>query len=200
MGRNTTSPTSTVGRVRTYFGIVQKDMAALLNVALSQINHVETGRRALSGPAFEQLRPLLAQVPASPAPLLTESAITATAVPDPKPLEARRDYCIWKAAQLRWAMRPLAKRATYAHRWQQAMPALLAALPADPTTPEVLPPDVDNATRASWLRTVYPRLWLRLQLTELSPADAAQWHLLRLQAEAHEAEAAALAALLARQT
>jgi hypothetical protein len=50
--------------------------------------------------------------------------------------------------------------------------------------------------RREAIRLTYVRAWLDLQATTLDPATRSQWHLLHLRAEALEAEAAALAALL----
>ena len=69
-----------------------------------------------------------------------------------------------------------------------ALPALLAAL---------APPAPDPAPPGHWLRDTYPHLLAEQCATAFTPDDAAQHHLLRLQAEAFETEAAALAALLA---
>ena len=67
-----------------------------------------------------------------------------------------------------------------------ALRAVLAALPP----PAPAPP-------GHWLRDTYPHLPAEQCATAFTPDDAAQHHLLRLQAEAFETEAAALAALLA---
>jgi DNA-binding XRE family transcriptional regulator len=86
--------------------------------------------------------------------------------PDPALLDARLDYCRHHAARLRRALRKLDAQATLAARWAALPPAAIGA--ASPPA----------------------------QATPLTPAEAARYHLLRLQAEALETEAAALAALL----
>ena len=68
--------------------------------------------------------------------------------------------------------------------WQTALAVLLAAL-----SPESAPP-------GEWLRRTYPRELAQLWATAFGPDDAARHHLLRLQVEALETEAAALAQLL----
>jgi hypothetical protein len=108
-------------------------------------------------------------VPAAPAAHL--------APPAAAPLAARRDYCQHHAARLRRELAALTQTLDYAHRWQAALPALLAVAP-------------DERARA-WL--------LRRQeqaAADLGADTAARYHLLRLRAEALEAEAAGLTELL----
>ncbi|WP_345056923.1 hypothetical protein [Hymenobacter glaciei] len=115
------------------------------------------------------------------------------AAPAAGPLDARRDYCVWRASNLRYELHALNQRATVAYRWQQALPALLATLP-----PAVSDPALPSDAASDWARFSYPRLLAQQCADAFTPDDAAQHHLLRLQAEALETEAAALATLLAK--
>jgi len=167
--------------VRRYFGLQQVELADYLGVSPTLVKHVEAGRRGLSLVVLARLAPLARLVPEGPtAPEIAVPLLPGQ--PAAGPLAARLDYCEHHAARLR----PLLARATYAQRWQQALPTLLAEAPAaDPSAPN---PEA-RARRA--------REWLESQPTALSADELVHYHLLRLQAEALEAEAAALAALLA---
>jgi len=171
--------------VRRYFGLQQVELADYLGVSPTLVKHVEAGRRGLSLVVLARLAPLARLVPEGPpAPEIAVPLLPRQ--PAVGPLAARLDYCEHHAARLRRALRPLLARATYAQRWQQALPTLLAEAPAaDPSAPN---PEA-RARRA--------REWLESQPTALSADELAHYHLLRLQAEALEAEAAALAAPLA---
>ncbi|MDB5268869.1 MAG: hypothetical protein JWP58_1909, partial [Hymenobacter sp.] len=70
-----------------------------------------------------------------------------------------------------------------------------ATLPPDPGGEE--PPAHAGPGRWAAFLVWYRWRWLEQRPTALAPAEAARYHLLRLQAEALETEAAALAALLA---
>ncbi len=198
MGYSSRRPQSLLAVVRRYFNLEQQELAAYLGVSRAQLANLETGRRALTAELLERLRPLRQHTPV-PAPPLPAGAVPdaeiEAAAPPParEPLEARRDYCTHTAAGLRRQQDALRAQATYAARWRQALPALLAALPppgvAAPTPPPGTPP---APLLADLLREQF-----RARPTALSAAELAQWHLLRLRAEALETEAAALAALLA---
>ncbi|MDB5268251.1 MAG: hypothetical protein JWP58_1291, partial [Hymenobacter sp.] len=69
-----------------------------------------------------------------------------------------------------------------------------AALPPDPGGEE--PPVVAGPGRWAAFLGWYRWRWLAERPTALSPTESARYHLLRLQAEALENEAAALARLL----
>jgi len=173
--------------VRRYFGLQQAELADYLGVSPELVKHLEAGRRSLSAVVLARLLPLARLVPAGP---LAPEAVPAPAAPPGQPaagpLAARLDYCQHHARRLREALRPLLARATYAQRWQQVLPTLLAEAPAaGPSAP-----DPEGRARRA-------REWLQSQPTTLSAGELARYHLLRLQAEALEAEATALAALLA---
>ena len=188
MGRRSIPSNTLVAAVRHFFGISQADMAGFLGISQGQLANIEAGRRGLSAAALLRLNPLAALLPEAPLPTepLTEP-LPLPVAPTAAPLEARRDYCVWKARNLRYELRSLLPRVEVARRWQTALPALLAALP--PAAPEpALPGD--------WSHLTYPRELAQLWATAFGPDDAARYHLLRLQAEALETEAAALAALL----
>jgi DNA-binding XRE family transcriptional regulator len=173
-----------VGRVRRYFGIDQTKLALYLDVSKALVGHVEAGRRELSGTLFMRLLPLIRHLPAGVLARPHDEPLPDSApAPEAAPLAARRRYCVAKATVLRFELGLLTARAVYAGRWQQALPDVLADL-ANPATR----PDQDMAgSIADWVPTLG---------RAFRPAHAAQWHLLRLQAEALETEAAALAALL----
>lgn len=191
MARPAKHSSSLLAQVRAYYGLTQDDMATYLGVAASLVSHFEAGRRQPSLALLDALAPLTRQLPDEPAPA---PAVPAGS-PAADPLQERLRYCRWRAANLRHELRPLETQAAVAARWAQALPALLAPLPpADPTRPPVL-----NATPAGQAayRQWWQRCWLEGRPTTLPPAALAQWHLLRLRAEALEAEAAALEKLLA---
>jgi DNA-binding XRE family transcriptional regulator len=188
--------------VRAHFGLSQQELAAWLGVSEAQAGHLETGRRGLGHATAEALAPLLRQLPvpgpaagsalrlasAAPAP-----PVLALAPPEAAPLAARLDYCQHHARQRRRQLRPLEAQAATAARWAAALPALRAALPPDPGSAAEPNPATDWPAWLSW----YRHRWLSSRPTALPPGLSARYHLLRLQAEALEAEAGALAALLA---
>ncbi|MCC2545604.1 hypothetical protein LJY25_04045 [Hymenobacter sp. BT175] len=179
------SDSTPVGAVRRFFGLSQTELSLFLDVGKAIIGHVESGRRDLSLTLHHRLLPLLRHLPATPPERGGSLALPATApVPAPGPLEARRDQCRRQAVLLRWDMEPLVARAVYAARWQQALPTVLA---------ELLAPD--SGTDKAWLEDLRP--WLERLPNRFRPQHAADYHLLRLRAEALEAEAAAIDALLA---
>jgi len=184
MARRYISPDTPIGAVRRYFGLKQQELAWFLDVGNAIIGHIEAGRRDLSLDLLHRLLPLARHLPTPPPTVPPTDHLPADApVPEAAPLAARRAECLAKAAQLRGQLVPLAERAWYACRWQQALPAVQAELPANT-------PEAKEATAAL-------RPWLARKAETFRPEHAARYHLLRLQAEALEAEAAALAALLA---
>lgn len=195
MPRRSVPSTTLVQAVRRYFGLEQHEMAALLGVSRAMISHLEAGRKALPGKVLLRLNPLAALLPAETPPALSETELIATAAaPAPGPLEYRRAECLWKAGKLRRQLRAYTVRANHAHRWQQALPVLLADVPeADLTN---VPPLTDPEALRAWSNARNTRQRLHQLATELTPEETAAWHLLRLRAEALETEAAALAVLL----
>ena len=191
MARPANFPDSRLAVLRQYLGLQQQQLADFLGISRSLLANLEANRRSMSRAVHERAAPLLALLPEG-AQLLVLAAPTSPpalpAAPAPAPLEARRDYCVWKARNLRYELRGLLPRVEVARRWQTALPALLAALP--PAAPDPVPP-------GAWSRLTYPRELAQFWATAFTPDDAARCHLLRLQAEALETEAAALAALLA---
>ena len=159
-----------------------------------QLSRLETGQRAfapeVAGPLDDLLRLLPATAPPAAPPGLADLVPPAAA-----PLLARLDYCRHHAARLRRALRPLEAEAAYAARWRAALPALRTTLPPDPGGEE--PPAPAGTGRWAAFLGWYRWRWLEQRPTALAPAEAARYHLLRLQAEALETEAAALAQLLA---
>lgn len=188
MARFAVPSNALVAVVRRYFGISQADMAGFLGISQGQLANIEAGRRGLSADARLRLDPLAALLPASlpPTEPLAEP-LPLPVAPTAPPLEARHRYCVWKARNLRYELQGLLPRVEVARRWQTALPALLAAL--SPAAPEPAAP-------GEWSRLTYPRELAALWATAFTPDDAARHHLLRLQAEALETEAAALAVLL----
>lgn len=182
-------------RVRRYFGLTQAELARYLGVSEGFAGHLESGRRGLPIELGQVLDQLAGPIPAEPAPPTPAELANLTAAPDPAPLLARLDYCRHHAARLRRALRPLEAEAAYATRWRAALPALRATLPPDPGGEE--PPAPAGPGRWAAFLGWYRWRWLEQRPTALAPAEAARYHLLRLQAEALETEAAALAQLLA---
>ncbi|MBD2716985.1 helix-turn-helix transcriptional regulator [Microvirga sp. STR05] len=196
MPRQSIPSTTLLAQVRKYFGLEQRELAGLLGVTAAQVGHIEAGRRTLTSKVLLRLNPLAALLPPeAPAPLSETELAATVAPPAAGPLEARLDYCRHHAGRLRRQLRTYTTRANYAHRWQQALPTLLAAIPeADFTN---LPPASDLEALHAWNAARTTRARLHQLATELTPAETAEWHLLRLRAEALETEAAALAELLA---
>jgi transcriptional regulator with XRE-family HTH domain len=199
MSRRFIPSNSLEAAVRRYFGISQATLAQFLGISQGQLANVEAGRRTLGTAAMLRLVPLAKLVPeVLPATTGTEPELPLPVAPAPGPLEARRRFCVWRAVNLRYELLGLTQRAIQGQRWQLALPIVLAALPpAAPEAPDRPPPDASRATLAAWARFTYPRLLVQQWATAFTPDDAARYHLLRLQAEALETEAAALAVLLA---
>jgi DNA-binding XRE family transcriptional regulator len=191
---------SVVAAVRAYFQLTQAEMAAWLGVTKAQASHLEAGRRGLNEASADALAPLLRHLP-PPGPASTAlrlasvagpASLLALAPPEAAPLLARLDYCQHHARRRRRLLRPLEAQAAVAARWAAALPALRAALPPDPGPAAEPDPASDWPAWLNWHR----HRWLDQRPTTLPPDQSARYHLLRLQAEALEAEAAALAALL----
>ena len=185
MARPITHRTSRLGRVAQHFGLPMAEVASLLGVSPVQASQLAAGTRSLTREVSQRLAPFLDAVENAPA--TSETPEVPTGPFDPAPLHARRAACLHEAENLRWRCRPLAAQAQVAANWAAARSGLLAALPPPPPAP-----DTPEAVR---LRYVHARL--ALAPTVLPPAEVAAWHLLRLRADALEAEAAALAAVLA---
>ena len=190
MPRKSIPSTTLVQAVRRYFGLHQRELAQLLGVSEAMIGHLEAGRKALPGAVLLRLSPLAVLLPA------TERARPATPVPEepppaapaPGPLEARLDLCRHQASKLRRELRKLAAAQAQARRWQQVLPGLLAGLP----TPGPAPEPAEAARARRWLLSRQQQAQALLHDADL----AARYHLLRARAQALEAEAATLAALL----
>lgn len=191
MARPSNFPDSRLAILRQYLGLPQQELAGFLGISRSLLANLEANRRSMSRAVDERAAPLLALLPESALHIVLAAPTppaTLPAAPAPGPLEARRDFCVWRAANLRYELRDLNTRAAVGQRCQQALPTLLAALP--PAAPDPTPP-------GDWSRFTYPRQLVQQWATAFTPDDAARHHLLRLQAEGFETEAAALAALLA---
>ena len=135
----------------------------------------------------ERLAPFTLHMVEDTAPLST--------APPPGPLEAglleaRRTACLHEATNLRWAVRGLPAQAGIASRWARALPGLRATLPAPP-------PAGGAPATVEAVRLRYVHAWLALAPAALPPDELARWHLAHARAQALEAEAAALAGVLA---
>ncbi|WP_187632216.1 hypothetical protein [Hymenobacter lutimineralis] len=184
-----------------YFGLKGYELAQYLGVDAGQLSRIGTGQRTLSPAAAEALAPLVASLPSAaasaPATLRLASAASlaptlALAPPEAAPLVARLDECQHHARRLRRQLAPLETQATQAARWAAALPALRSALPPDPGPAAEPDPARDWPAWQTWHR----HRWLDQRPTALPPHQSARYHLLRLRAEALEAEAAALQGLL----
>lgn len=179
-------------RMRAYYGMTLRELATCLGISETLAHHYETGRRAPSRAVSERLAPFLAHMQ----PAATDPPLPSTPPPGPLApgtLEARRAACLYHAGNLRWHLRQLPEQARTAARWAQALPGLRAALPPEAPAP---PPTASLEARREAIRLAYVRDFLTVQATALDPEALSRWHLLHLHAEALEAEAAALAALL----
>lgn len=149
-----------------------------------------TGQRGLNQAVFDGVEPFmnaLEAATAAPPPPVLEA-------PDAAPLRARLRYCEHHARRLRRELLPLEEQAQQAGNWAAALPQLRAALMPDPGPDNK--PVVSRANHAAWLNWFRHR-WLDIREPALTSDLSAQYHLLRLRAEALETEAAALRALLA---
>jgi len=174
MPRSANFSTAPLAQVRRHFGLDQATLATYLGVGAGMVGHLEAGRKAPSLVATQRLLPLLQATLVTPAAEADPAAHLAP--PDVAPLAARLDYCQHHAARLRYELRAFTQQLVVASRWQAALPALLAG--------------AEERARPWLLRR-------QAQATaDLDGETAARYHLLRLRAEALEAEAAALAALL----
>lgn len=188
MGRRAIPSTTVVAAVRAHFGLTQQELADWLGVTVGFVSHLEAGRSACPTPAYNRLLPLALCLPPDPAPGAARPAPVPPPAPPVQPIsergefEARLDYCRHHAARLCRAMRPFERQARAQARWQAALPTLLAAPPDSVAASPLDAPD---------------RQWLLARAAPLSNDTVAEWHRLRLRAEALEYEAAALAALLA---
>ncbi|WP_400190463.1 helix-turn-helix domain-containing protein [Hymenobacter sp. B81] len=184
MARNARFSDSLLQRVRRYFGLSQHELAMWLGLTQPQLSRYESGDRYMPMEVAQQLEPWRELLPAEP---LTTPAY---GPPQRGPLEARLRYCQHHARRLRWQLRPFEAQAVLAARWAAALPTLRASLPPAPAAEPAA--GTDWPAWHHWFR----HRWLALRPTTL-PADlSAQYHLLRLQAEALETEAAALDQLL----
>jgi transcriptional regulator with XRE-family HTH domain len=178
MGRPSIPSNTLLRAIRTHFGLTLEALASYCRVSVGLLSHCEAGRRTLSTPVLLRLGPLAAHLPAPEAAAASaQDPAALLAPPAPAPLAARLDYCQHHATRLRRELAALEVQLEYARRWQAALPALLAQA-------------ADERARA-WL--------LRRQAQAAADLDAdtaARYHLLRLRAEALEAEATGLAALL----
>ncbi len=188
MARQAAFSSTLLARVRRYYGLHQAELAGLLGLSKGQLSRLEAGQRALTRAVGERLAPFLDQLTAAEDEPLPTAPVAGPF--DAAPLVARRAACLHEAANLRWRVRALPAQARHASRWARAVPALRAALAPPPPAGEA--PATPEAVR---LR--FAHAWLALCPAALPPAALAQWHLAEQRARALEAEAAALAALLA---
>jgi transcriptional regulator with XRE-family HTH domain len=187
MARPITYAASRIGRVARHLGLSMADVAALLGISPAQATQIAAGTRTLTREVGQRLDPFLDMLDNAPAATAASEAPTGPF--EAAPLQHRRAACLHEAANLRWRCRPLAAQAQVAAHWAAARPALLVALPPPPAEP--------TTHEAVRLRYVHARL--ALAPDALPPAEVAAWHLLRLRADALEAEAAALTTLLRTQ-
>ncbi|MDO7875290.1 helix-turn-helix transcriptional regulator [Hymenobacter sp. ASUV-10] len=195
-----------LARVRAWFGLQQAELALYLGISAPLVHALESGQRPLSLAVQVALLPLQLQLPA-PGPAAEEAAVAplpsplpptppplppGTPAPDAAALAFRQRQCRHQAAGLLAQADALARQAQVAQRWAAALPALRAALPPDPGPQAEPDPAHDWPAWQAW----YRHRWLAQRPTTLPPAASARYHLLRLRAEALEAEAGALAALL----
>ncbi|RTQ49714.1 XRE family transcriptional regulator [Hymenobacter gummosus] len=181
-----------MARVRRYYGLRQAELAALLGLSGAQLSRLEAAQQSITPAVRERLAPFLAVMEAAPdTPPPAEDPDTPPPGPvAPGPLERRRRTCLYEAHNLRWQLRELPERAAVAARWAAALPRLRAALPPPPPAGEA--PATPEAVRLRYVHS-----WLDTVPLALEPEQLAQWHLRHQRARALEAEAAALAALLA---
>jgi hypothetical protein len=155
------------------------------------VRHIEGRRRSLTSDVLHALLPLAQHLPpaapetevtASPDSPLAPALPPGNPSPDALNLSVRRRTCLQQAARLRTQHARLTAQAITAHRWAEALPALLAA-----AAPPALADDAALA-RAKWLAD-----WLTRRARPLSAEAVTRWHRLGARIAGLEAEAAALA-------
>ena len=118
--------------VRAHLGLTQQDLADLLRVSRGAVAMDERGERFLPGASAERLRQLgqvlpvpdgPAPVPAVPAPVLSAD--------DRETLDLRRQGLALEAYPLKKQLARVEVRLAQARLWQQALPALRVAFPAE---------------------------------------------------------------------
>lgn len=195
MPRKSIPSTTLVQAVRRYFGLEQQELAAYLGIGRAMVGHLEAGRRSMSATVLLRLNPLARHLPPTP-PLAPPTDALPPSAPPPETgqLAQRLYYCNYQAARRRRKLAALHQQAGYAQRWADARPGILADVPAVPPLRTLA--DADAPAMREWWHNNQQRKWAEERAAALTPTDVAGYHLLRLQAEALETEAAALAALL----
>jgi transcriptional regulator with XRE-family HTH domain len=177
--------------VRARLGISREELGDLLEVNVSQVGHVEAGRRRYSPTAQARLRRLAELVPAVP-----EAATPAPPAPGPTPAEAtalraRLRACQHEAQPLREQQATWAAQDAALHQRRQGVAALGTALATPLPTPA--DPDVDPTRERAWLELLELATRRRARRQPSATARA----LLALRLRLLDEEAAALARLLA---
>ena len=188
MPRRAASSTALTARVRAWFGLTQAELALYLGVSPALVRGIETGQRALTSAVLSALLPLAHHLPADDAsPPVAENTLPARFAPNPDEITFRCRTCLAQAARLAAELAELTQRALAAHRWAQALPALLPAAPA-------AAPGNDGAEAEAAIREQWRRGWLHRHARPLPPEAATRAALLRAKIAGLRAEAAVLAA------
>ncbi|WP_400191164.1 hypothetical protein [Hymenobacter sp. B81] len=179
---------SSISAVRRYFGLTLEALGQYLGVDSTLLAHIEARRREPSATVLRRLLPLADQVPPAPVEAPATPPPVPAAPPEAEPLRRRLAQCEQQAGRLRRELGQLRDELRVARRWQQALPALLAAEPLQPTPAETE-------------RLPLVRRWLQRRgedaATTLTGTRATRFHLLTARLAALEAETAALAQALA---
>jgi len=181
--------TTIVAAVRAYFGLTQDDLAQYLGVSRAAVSHAEAGRRHFGTAVWLRLLPLAELLPPdAPAPGLPAALAAPQLPPGPPaalaepPVRRRLRHCAHEAQQLRHTLESRYAAGQQARRWQQALPGLLALLPATP------------AADSRWQQR--QRRWLATHSAEmadkLDAASLTDYQLLALRLHYLEQEAAEL--------
>ncbi len=195
-------PRSLLAQIRAWFGCSQRELADYLGLLLTTYYNLEIGRRALAAGPTLRLLPLLRLLPPPPPPGPGPHGPPPAPRPPPPPpgaggtaglppadrapLARRLAICRHTAARLRREAATYARQAQHAARRAAALPALRAA--ADAAGPDSAADPAAAAAAHAWLAALPPAL---------PPARLSAWYLAHARADALDAEAATLAALLA---
>jgi DNA-binding XRE family transcriptional regulator len=180
--------TTLAARVRAYFGLNQDDLAQYLGVTRGAVSHMETRRNDVGTTVWLRLLTLAASLPPADEPAAPTAAELAPEAPgtlEEVPVRLRLLECQREARLLCRTLEAQHNASQYVQRWQQALPALQAALPDPPTADSqwqqrqrrwLATHTTDIADKLAVVPlTEYRLLQLRLHLLETEATELCRW-------------------------